>query len=965
MPRPRRIETASRTIVASARRYTGRSPALIRPQGSRQERCYHHYENNGTARYTAKYYGHALSRTRLFVEAPDGTPTAEWDSQIAELAQTYGTEEFLEIIGTHLVIGGECFLVDLGTGWKIYSPLEVTPGPQWRVRDEQGNWMVVPKDASIIRIWTPSPRFQEQPDSMFMSMLPLLEEIEFLSRYIHAQSLSRLSGAGILLVPDGMSFPPPQPVDGKEVAYANEADEFMQVLGEEMLEPVKDPSSPAATVPLVVSVPGDLIDNVRHVTFWTELDANAREMRQDAIHQFALGADLPPEMVLGMSSNNGTGGGRSNGVNHWCVPEQTEALTRTGWKTHHELAIGEDVYTLDHETGLAEWQPVEDIYRAEVDQEEMVRLKGRRHDSLTTLGHRWPILHGAGRHRRWITSGEFAEALEAELDQDRQRHDYLTLGAPSASLPQEPKYQDELVELVAWYATEGSVGLRPGRRSAKVVIHQSQKVNPDKVARIQRSLTALFGPESDLGHGGRFSTPDQVQRHSEILRLHGQGMSVMEVSKEVGVSKVTVYEHLKKEPKIRDPRPRWTRKTAKEGEMVEFRLNGTAGDILTEIAPRRIVDPGFVLSLTTSQLELFIDTCIQGDGTYMHGLTPVYSQKDPEALEAFVLACVLSGRSVMQHEHKSIGRSATGPRAKVQQVATASDRSLTFSPRGRSVSRETYTGTIWCPTTGNGTWLARNNGTVFFTGNSGWQLEEQAIKLHVEPMLGAINHALSVNYLEPLGAPVGTRLRGDTSTLRLRPDRSKESVELYDRGQLKGSVMIRENGFSPDEMMDAEEYRQWLLRKVATGSATPEQVGAALDALGVDLGDVEGENLRETRPDPSLDDHPDRPRTPEAGLLTYEALVLRALERAGNRLRNIHQVKTPGPAYEAHVALSANSSTAKCLEDAWSTAEIILDGHSDPGRVVETLNGYCSSLLINREPHTREGLATWCEKAGI
>lgn len=32
-------------------------------------------------------------------------------------------------------------------------------------------------------------------------------------------------------------------------------------------------------------------------------------------------------------------------------------------------------------------------------------------------------------------------------------------------------------------------------------------------------------------------------------------------------------------------------------------------------------------------------------------------------------------------------------------------------------TEEPYSGTVWCPTTGHGNWLARRNGTVFYTGN--------------------------------------------------------------------------------------------------------------------------------------------------------------------------------------------------------------------------------------------------------
>jgi len=52
------------------------------------------------------------------------------------------------------------------------------------------------------------------------------------------------------------------------------------------------------------------------MTFWTELDAQSKDMRAEAITRF-FGRNGPPaEQILGMSANSGTGGG-SNGVSHW------------------------------------------------------------------------------------------------------------------------------------------------------------------------------------------------------------------------------------------------------------------------------------------------------------------------------------------------------------------------------------------------------------------------------------------------------------------------------------------------------------------------------------------------------------------------------------------------------------------------------------------------------------------------
>jgi len=51
----------------------------------------------------------------------------------------------------------------------------------------------------------------------------------------------------------------------------------------------------------------------REMTFWTELDAQSKDMRAEAITRFAVGMDPPAEQILGMSANSGTG------REQWCL----------------------------------------------------------------------------------------------------------------------------------------------------------------------------------------------------------------------------------------------------------------------------------------------------------------------------------------------------------------------------------------------------------------------------------------------------------------------------------------------------------------------------------------------------------------------------------------------------------------------------------------------------------------------
>lgn len=619
MPRQSRVKAVERTapaaaeviiptnaLVASAARFTSRRGARIyQRRQDWQRECYRHYAICGEARFAARLMGRALSRATLEIAKPKpGTHehTHVHEGPAVELldklfAGKHGQAQMLESIGIHLTIAGDCYLIGREVNgedvWEVVSVLEVdVVGETWTIRygDDIPPVPLTDNDV-VIRIWNPSPDKRMEADSPFRSLLPILSEIEWLTRHIFAQTSSRLAGAGLLLLPTGTTFPPPPSKEGKQTAAAaNEATAFMITLADAMLEPIKNPDSPESIVPVVAIVPPESVDKVKLIHFWSNLDKASMDLRQEAIRRFALGMDMPPEQIMGMSSNPGTGGGTSNGVSHW--------------------------------------------------------------------------------------------------------------GA--------------------------------------------------------------------------------------------------------------------------------------------------------------------------------------------------------------------------------------------------------------------------------------------------WQIEESTIKLFVEPMLGLVCNALTVSYLRPLLEDDSAVLDGienyaeltppskidefviaDTQKLRLRPDRSKEALELNDRGILKDEIAAHENGFGSDDLMNENDRKAWLLRKVASGSATPEMVNAALELMGVDLGLTPaelGENNRESRPAPSLEEHPPPKAMPEAAALlaASDALVFRALERAGNRIRQDAGIKPPGvPAFKIHTMHAVNGSADRYLHDAWSCAPQVLEGAgvTDVEKVIGTLDAYCRSLFAEQAEHNRERLAKWLEAA--
>lgn len=586
----------SNSLVASAVRLSDPRNARIyfRDGTDWQRECYRHYSICGEARYAARFMGNALSRAVLGVankkgETIDSGPAVEYLDQLFE--GKVGQGQMLEALGIHLTIAGECYLigrkVNGGDIWEIVSVLEIEVigtgrNAVWKIKYGNGIQPVTltPSDV-VIRIWNPKPGSRMEADSPFRSLLPILTEIEWLTRHIFAQTSSRLAGSGVLFLPQNMTFPPPPDQDGKPVEVANEADAFMKVLADQMLAPLADPGNVASKVPIIVTAPTDAIDKARLMQFWSELDANALEMRKDAIVRFAVGMDLPVEEILGMSSNAGTGGGNSNGVSHW--------------------------------------------------------------------------------------------------------------GA--------------------------------------------------------------------------------------------------------------------------------------------------------------------------------------------------------------------------------------------------------------------------------------------------WQIEESTIKMHIEPMLDVAVNFLTVMYLRPLLGrnEDGERVIYDTSRLKLRPDRSKEALELQARGLLKGEIAVVENGFSKEDMPDDKELVKFLLMKVAGGSATPDQVGAALAALGVDLPRPPAPEIqqpRESRPPPSLEEHPTRPRTPDESALLYacDALVWRALELAGKRVINAgvrgkSRDITIDPT-EFHLVKDLVAEWSEPVEQINALLEGVFShgprvlGERWP-QVQKVLTDYCTALIMSKVPHTRQQLAEYLNRRGV
>lgn len=160
-----------------------------------------------------------------------------------------------------------------------------------------------PDHVLLIRTWSAHPRSFIEADSPTLAALPILRELAGLTEHVSAQIDSRLAGAGLFAisktVKDAMS---------SGTGDENE-DAFMDALMDAMITPISDRSNASAYVPLLVTVPDDgtgraVADYFHHIRFDNALDAEARELREEAIRRLALSQDTPPEILLGVGSMN-------------------------------------------------------------------------------------------------------------------------------------------------------------------------------------------------------------------------------------------------------------------------------------------------------------------------------------------------------------------------------------------------------------------------------------------------------------------------------------------------------------------------------------------------------------------------------------------------------------------------------------------------------------------------------------
>lgn len=317
--------TAAASIVAAPR-----SPLLKTPE-SWQREAWDFFDELGEFNYGIIWLSQMMSRVRLRaakispdLDEPsisDVLPTDLAAKMLRDLAGGVGGQaQMMRSLVTQLSVPGEGYLVGEQLGknkfsWMVRSNEEVraTSGRFEVVGSRIPNvsWVPLGPESLVVRVWRPHPRYYHIADSPARSARPIMRELDLVNRYITAQYLSRLAMAGLLILPDEASFPVRE-------EFADEDDPLSMEFVEIAAESIREPGHASSIVPLLIRVPSEVADKIRHIDFTLKIDEKVIERRNSAIIRLANKLDIPAEVLTGMGE-----------VNHWTAWQLDEGALKT------------------------------------------------------------------------------------------------------------------------------------------------------------------------------------------------------------------------------------------------------------------------------------------------------------------------------------------------------------------------------------------------------------------------------------------------------------------------------------------------------------------------------------------------------------------------------------------------------------------------------------------------------------
>lgn len=323
------VDGALRALTAAAAAPKQASAPFLRYTDKWQNEVWSYYDNLGEFNYGVWWLSNMLSRVRLRaaklqpdVDEPDIVsqgPAAELMMRLG--GGVTGQAQIMKRLTVQLSIPGEGYLIGEQDGkrekWMVRSVDEIrAQSGGFSVMDETSvntgqDWRPLAANSLVTRIWRPHDRFYHLADSPARSARDIMRELELVNRKIVSEYLSRLASAGLLGIPDDLTFPVRE-------EFADEPNPLVAEFIEIAAQAIEKPGTASSVIPIPIMGPPESIDKIKHIDFTLKIDEKIIEKRDSAIKRLATKLDLPAEILLGMGD-----------VNHWGAWQLEEGALKT------------------------------------------------------------------------------------------------------------------------------------------------------------------------------------------------------------------------------------------------------------------------------------------------------------------------------------------------------------------------------------------------------------------------------------------------------------------------------------------------------------------------------------------------------------------------------------------------------------------------------------------------------------
>lgn len=333
------LTAAAQIVNADAEAFRGGRTALLSNNQGWQVELWDRYDDCGEFGLAVNWRANMMSRIRLTaarykpgLDEPEPVTSGLAADLVNELfTDVGGQSDALSALSTYLDVPGEGWIVgEHNAGverWRTCSRDELRARADgYEMTDESSLpgrevWRKVGADALIVRVWRPHRRRRHEPYSTARAALSAIRELDLVNRHIQAQYLSRLASAGLIILPDELTFPTreefkdaPDPFVAEWIATAKEA--------------IATPGIAAAVVPIPMRVPAEYVDKVHHIDFTLKIDERIIEKRDAARKRLASIINVPTELLFDSGS-----------INHWGLWQLEESAVKTYITPDFELIV--------------------------------------------------------------------------------------------------------------------------------------------------------------------------------------------------------------------------------------------------------------------------------------------------------------------------------------------------------------------------------------------------------------------------------------------------------------------------------------------------------------------------------------------------------------------------------------------------------------------------------------------------